>query len=355
MTDQPPKFRFIGQPVPRNEDARLLTGKGQFSDDFSFPGQTYAAMVRSPHPHARILRIDKIAAHRHAGRSRRLHRRRLRRRRARPDPARPAAEDQIRHETARAPDGSEVFIGPHVLLPADKARHVGEAVAMVVAETAAAGARRRRGGRRRLRGAALRHPFRRRHEAGRSGGVGRSAATISSSTRIRRCRGDRHASFAAADHVVAMDFHIDRVTGAPMEPRAAVAHYDAATGRYTIYAGSGGAVRQKRELAPVLGIAPERSARALFRCRRQFRHAQSGLCRVRLSCCGPRANSAGRSNTPPRVRNAFISDYQGRDLVAKLELALDERRQISRACARPISAMPAHAASRCRRSAKAPG
>src|SRR5262249_60203272 len=72
--------------------------------------------------------------------------------------------------------------------------------------------------------------------------------------------GDRaatEAAFARADHVVAMDFHIDRVTGVPLEPRAALASYDAGTGRYTLYPGSGGAVRQKRELAQVLGIAPE--------------------------------------------------------------------------------------------------
>src|SRR5471032_735327 len=55
-------FRFIGQPMPRHEDARLVTGQGRFSDDVIFPGQTYAAMVRSPHPHARIVSIDKTRA-----------------------------------------------------------------------------------------------------------------------------------------------------------------------------------------------------------------------------------------------------------------------------------------------------
>ena len=62
MTSKSTNFRFIGQPIPRTEDARLLTGRGQFSDDFSFPGQTYAVMVRSPHAHARIVRIDTAAA-----------------------------------------------------------------------------------------------------------------------------------------------------------------------------------------------------------------------------------------------------------------------------------------------------
>ncbi len=48
----------IGKPVPRTEDARLLVGQGRYSDDFSLPGQAYACLVRSPHAHARIRRID---------------------------------------------------------------------------------------------------------------------------------------------------------------------------------------------------------------------------------------------------------------------------------------------------------
>src|SRR5947208_16996670 len=52
----------IGQPVRRREDFRLLTGKGCYSDDFSFPAQAYAVMVRSPHAHAWIRSIDTTAA-----------------------------------------------------------------------------------------------------------------------------------------------------------------------------------------------------------------------------------------------------------------------------------------------------
>ena len=52
----------IGQPLRRKEDERLLTGKGRFSDDFFLEGQAYAVMVRSPHPHARIVRINTDSA-----------------------------------------------------------------------------------------------------------------------------------------------------------------------------------------------------------------------------------------------------------------------------------------------------
>jgi len=52
----------IGRPLPRLEDARLLTGGGCYSDDFTAPGQAYACVVRSPHAHARIVAIDTRAA-----------------------------------------------------------------------------------------------------------------------------------------------------------------------------------------------------------------------------------------------------------------------------------------------------
>src|SRR5438105_1688675 len=50
--------RWIGQPLPRFEDLRLVRGAGRYTDDVSLPNQAYAAFVRSPHPHARIISID---------------------------------------------------------------------------------------------------------------------------------------------------------------------------------------------------------------------------------------------------------------------------------------------------------
>ena len=84
-----------------------------------------------------------------------------------------------------------------------------------------------------------------------------------------------------AAHVVSMTSHVGRVTGVPLEPRAALGGYDPKTERYTLYAGSGGAVRQKHELAKVLGVEPDSRTGPLVRCRRQFRHPQSRLCRIR--------------------------------------------------------------------------
>ena len=71
-------------------------------------------------------------------------------------------------------------------------------------------------------------------------------------------RAQTEAAFARAAHVVRFDTRIQRVTGVPMEPRAAVGEFDTATGRYTVYAGSGGAVRLKTDLARMLDVPADR-------------------------------------------------------------------------------------------------
>ena len=59
--------QFIGQSVARREDARFLTGRGQYTDDIVLPGQTYGVFLRSPHAHARIKSIDTSKAKASAG------------------------------------------------------------------------------------------------------------------------------------------------------------------------------------------------------------------------------------------------------------------------------------------------
>ena len=61
-------------------------------------------------------------------------------------------------------------------------------------------------------------------------------------------------AFASAAHVFEHEFHIQRVTGVTIEPRSALGSYDVDTGKFTLVAGSGGAVRQQSEIAAVLRI-----------------------------------------------------------------------------------------------------
>src|SRR5262249_9531291 len=126
----------FGRPVRRQEDRRLVTGAGCFSDDVAVPGQTYAAFVRSPHAHAVVRRIDASAAISLPGVIAVLTGRDAVADGLRPIPHRPVPTNP--HEVPlRSRDGSEFFVASHAPLPADRVRFVGEAVAMVVADTAA--------------------------------------------------------------------------------------------------------------------------------------------------------------------------------------------------------------------------
>ena len=124
----------VGRPVLRKEDPRLLTGSGRFTDDFSLPGQAHAAMVRSPHPHARILRVDKARALTMPGVLGAYSGADCAADRLGPIPHHPLPSTREDMKLT-GPGGAAIFEGPHWLLPADRARHVGEAVAMVVAES----------------------------------------------------------------------------------------------------------------------------------------------------------------------------------------------------------------------------
>src|SRR5262249_1207473 len=128
-------------------------------------------------------------------------------------------------------------------------------------------------------------------------------------------------AFAAAAHVVAMGFHVARGTGVPLGPRAALGHYDPQTGRYTLHAGSGGAVRQKRELAAVLGIAPEMLRVLSYDVGGNFGTRNRSFVEFALVLWASRKLGRPVKFTATRSE-AFLSDYQGRDLVTKVALAL---------------------------------
>ncbi|MBV8088511.1 MAG: xanthine dehydrogenase family protein molybdopterin-binding subunit, partial [Alphaproteobacteria bacterium] len=118
----------VGQPVRRFEDTRLLTGKGRYQDDTNMPGQLYAVFVRSPHAHARIRSIGTAAA------------------KAAPGvkavyTGADYAADGLAMPKAAMPrkkaDGSPMFAPQRPALVIDRARYVGDPVAMLIADTLA--------------------------------------------------------------------------------------------------------------------------------------------------------------------------------------------------------------------------
>jgi aerobic carbon-monoxide dehydrogenase large subunit len=338
----PERYRFIGKPLPRKEDERLITGKGRFTDDFNLDGQAYTALVRSPHPHARIVAIDAAAAKTMPGVLGVFTGADCATDGLAPIPHDPVPKTKYDMKLT-GPGGGPVFAGPHVLLPADRVRHVGEAVAMVVAasKTQALDA---------AEAVIVDYqelPFVLHSEDAMAAGAPALWKEAANNICVDSSFGDAAATdraFARAAHVVRRKFHIGRVTGVPLEPRAALAAYDGATGRYTLYAGSGGAVRQKRELASVLGIAPER-LRVLshdvggnFGTRNRV-FVEFGLVLWAAKKLGrPVKFTANRSE-------AFLSDYQGRDLVSEVELAFDEDGRMLALRATNISNIGAHCVS----------
>jgi carbon-monoxide dehydrogenase large subunit len=322
---EPPRgivLNGIGQPVPRKEDRRLLCGQGRFTDDLTLPDQAYAVMVRSPHAHARILSIDPGSALRAPGvlavltgadaRSDGLN--------AIPhNPLLPGLPDI----PPRLRPGTVPFISPHFPLPDDKVRFNGEAVVIVVAETLLA-----------AQDAAERVEIRyqplaavTQATAGAAPNSIRLFDAASSNVALEGELGDADATaqaFAKAAHVVRLSTWVQRVTGVPMDLRAALASYDRATGCYVLYAGSGNVVRQRRELAGCLGVSEDKVRVIAYDIGGNFGTRNPFYPEVALVAWTARRLGRPVKWTCER-QEAMLSDYQARDLTVAAELALDQK------------------------------
>ncbi len=316
----PAENQRVGQPVRRKEDLRLITGKGRFSDDVNWPHQAYAYFVRSPHAHARINAIDTRAALAIPGVLAVLTGKELLADGLKPVPH--VADSGNPHEPDLSnPPGFKEMLAPHYPLAVDKARYVGESVAIVIAESVnlakdAAEAVQ-------VDYAVL--PSVSATRAAAQPGAPKLWDSPDSNISIDAEVGDRAATaaaFARAKHIAKFDTQVNRVTGVPMEPRAAVAQYDPATHRYTLHAGSGGAVRLKQDLAKILDV-PAQDVRVLmddiggnFGTRGMIYPEFAAVTWAARRVSRPVKWTCERSE-------AFLSDYQARDLAVSAELALD--------------------------------
>jgi aerobic carbon-monoxide dehydrogenase large subunit len=310
----------IGQPVRRKEDLRLITGRGRYAADENLAGQAYAVFLRSPHAHARIRSIVVDKALEVQGILAVLVGRDFIADGLEPIPHRPWSPHPAEIPLVNT-DGTEPFTGPHFPLAIDKARFVGEAVAMIIADTLplAKEAAERVEVRYEVLSSvtdtqeAAQSEAPRVHEDNASNvcvdaQVGDAAATA--------------AAFARAAHVVKFKTCVQRITGVPMEPRAALAAYDIASSRYTLYAGNGGAVRLKHDLATMLDVSPDRVRVLMGDVGGNF--GTRGMLYGEFALVAWAARRVGRPVKWICERHeSFLSDYQGRDLVVEAELALD--------------------------------
>ncbi|MFM2151127.1 MAG: hypothetical protein RLZZ187_3433 [Pseudomonadota bacterium] len=306
-------FEGIGASVRRKEDLRFLSGRGQYTDDINRPGQTHAYMLRSPHAHAAIRSIDTTAA------------------KAMPGVlaiftgADLAAENvggipcgwQIHNK-----DGSPMAEPMHPALAIGKVRHVGDQVAVVIAETRA-----------QARDAAEAIivdydvlPA----AATMDQALAAGAPQIHEAAPGNLCYdwhiGDRavlDAAFAKAHKVVAFETTNNRLVPNAMEPRAAIGDFDPQSGDYTLYTTSQNPHVIRLLMGAFVLQIPESKLRVVAPDvgggfgSKIYHYAEEAIVTwASAKVKRPVKWTADRTES-------FISDAHGRDHVTKAELALD--------------------------------
>ena len=318
MTDlsNPPQSVLgpIGQPVKRREDARFLTGAGQYTDDVVMHGQTYAAFLRSPHAHARIKSIGLDAAKAAPGVVRIF-----------------TGQDLADAKVGGLPcgwlihskDGSPMKEPAHPVLAQGKVRHVGDQVAMVVAETL-------------LQAKDAAELIEVEYEelpavidiTQADGHTGSVHDDVPNNVCYDWGHGSKEAvdaAFATAAHVSTLDIVNNRLIPNAMEPRAANASYTRHDESYMLYvANQNPHVERLLMCAFVLGL-PESKVRVIapdvgggFGSKIFLYAEETALVWASKHVGRPIKWTSDRSE-------AFLTDAHGRDHATKVELAMDAK------------------------------
>ncbi len=249
MATHSPSIRFgSGKSVRRVEDDALLTGRDQFADNFSLPGQAHLAVLRSPHAHARIGAIEVALARTMPGVLAVV---------SGADLVQAGVRPLVQSADFKRPDGSRTAAPPQHVLAVDTVRFVGEAVAAIVAET-------REQARDAAEAIVIRYdtlpPAVDLAAAVASGAaLVWPAATGNIACEARHGNAEATAAaFARAAHVVKLDLINQRVVPCPIEPRCTLAEFDTATERFTLRVSCQTPTGLRDDLCnEVLGIAPE--------------------------------------------------------------------------------------------------
>ena len=305
----------IGQSVPRTEDPRLLRGEGRYTDDVNLPGQAYAYVFRSPYAHGRITQLDVAAARAADGVLDVL-----------------VAADLEAAGIGTLPcalpvknrDGSGMRKPPRPALAVDTVRYRGEAVAMVIAHSAA-----------QARDASELIAF----EVDTLPAVTDAKAALAKDAPCLHDEapgnlaldwefGDGEAvdrAIASAHHITRMELRSNRLVVNAMEPRAAVACFE--NDRYVLHAPTQGAFGFRNTLAGVLGV--ERDGL------RVLTHDVGGSFGMKSSPYPeyvPLLLAARRLGRPVKWcderSDSFLSDQHGRDSYAEASLAFDAKGRI---------------------------
>jgi len=303
----------LSQSVRRVEDPRLLLGHGRYTDDIALAGQAHGHVLRSPHAHAKILSVDVSAA------------------RAMPGVlAIIIGADLVALGVGEVPcviplknsNGSDRSNTPRLPLATDVVRHVGDPVAFIVAETVEQA---------RDAGEAVEVDYEVLNSVtdlavAAEAGQPQIWHAAPNNTVFDWETGDKlraDSLIAGAAHVTRLTVVNNRVIVASMEGRACAAEYNAASGHFTVYAGTQGSWLVKNLLASsVLKVEPEKvrvvtpDVGGGFGMK-LYLYAEYALCALAARATGrPVKWAAERAE-------AFLSDTHGRDNITLGELALD--------------------------------
>jgi carbon-monoxide dehydrogenase large subunit len=301
----------IGAAVRRREDLRFITGKGQYTDDISRPGETRAVFVRSPHAHAKIKQVDTKAAAVMPGVLAVL---------TGADLAGDKIGNLICGWMIHSKDGSPMKMAPHPAIAAGKACYVGDPVAVVVAETLA-----------QARDAAeaikvdydvlpaVTDPAKAQASA--------QIHDVAPGNTIYQWQlGEARAVEAAiksAKHVTRLNIVNNRLIPNAMEPRVAIGEYDRGTEGFTLWNTSQNPHVARLVISAFVGMAPEHKLRVIAPDvgggfgSKIFIYPEEVVCLWASKRVGrPVKWTCDRSE-------AFIADAHGRDHVTHAEMAFD--------------------------------
>ena len=302
---------FIGASLKRKEDARFLTGRGRYTDDINLPGQLYAHLLRSTVAHADLASVDTSAAEAAPG----VHA-------VFTGPDMEGVGGVPTGWLIHSKDGSPMVEPAHPAMAIGKVRHVGEIVAIVVAET-----------RDQAREAAAlvdidyqELPAVASLEAARAAGAPKVWDEADGNLCYDWEVGDRTAAedaIAGAAHTVSIDVVNQRLVPNAIEPRAAIGSFDPTTEVYTLYTTSQNPHLIRLLLgAFVLGL-PEHKLRIVA-------PDVGGGFGSKIPHYAEEAIitwTAGRLGRPVKWTSdrseAFVSDTQGRDHISTATLGLD--------------------------------
>ncbi|HSC99114.1 MAG TPA: molybdopterin cofactor-binding domain-containing protein, partial [Casimicrobiaceae bacterium] len=313
MTESPTTRFGSGRSVKRVEDEALLRGQGRFADNVKVENELHACFVRSPHAHARIVRIDTAAAAAMPGVALTLTARDLVDAGVNPIP---------NSADFKRADGQPTLSPPHHALAVDTVRYVGEAVAAVIASSMAA-----------ARDAAEQvvvdyEPLPAVVDAAQATQAGAPivARDAADNVACELRHGDAEATaaaFARAAHVVALDLVNQRVAACPIEPRSTLATFDPRSERLTLVVSCQTPSGLREELCDaVLGVDKSKVRVVVGDVGGGFGMKTSLYPEDVVVAFAARALERPVRFTAERVEE-FLGASHGRDLVSRAELALD--------------------------------